>query len=216
MLEFPEMFVKNIEMNNKIEAFINNRLLNLLKEAKEDAAFFSDDDLEENEEYGVADEDLIASIDLYFPANCTKDRMPEIFWGLYALLESEEKFVPLLLQEYFLYQLISATVDNYADLEKSTIEKNDGREAILKELEQDFKEDGFSEIEAKEYAKERLLEIEDLRGYETICFWDTDFALLDQMTEQEIIDTGLNERMGIGAERNNQVFVMPKNWEPKN
>lgn len=47
-----------------------------------------------------------------------------------------------------------------------------------------------------------ILLYEDLRNYGETCFWDMDFALLDEMDEDALANSDVSKLMGIGARSN--------------
>ena len=54
------------------------------------------------------------------------------------------------------------------------------------------------ERETQDECAESYIDLyEDLKNYSETCFWDMDFALLDQMTEDEIANSPINDYMGI-------------------
>ena len=63
--------------------------------------------------------------------------------------------------------------------------------------------------ELDEHVDYVLSTYEDLREYEESCFWDHDFMLLDDMTEDEIRESGLNEMMGIVGPKPSNVIEFP-------
>ncbi len=50
---------------------------------------------------------------------------------------------------------------------------------------------------------------EDLREYDETCFEDTDFLLLDKMSQEEIIKSGLDEYMGIIVPKETRSIEFP-------
>ena len=47
---------------------------------------------------------------------------------------------------------------------------------------------------------------ENLNEYDNVCFRDTDFAILDTMSEEEIAESPLNEQMGIVEQRKPKII----------
>ncbi len=57
------------------------------------------------------------------------------------------------------------------------------------------------EYDIEEEAERLMLYYEDLRQYDYTCFWDNDFLMLDEMTEDDISDSKLNDMLGIIPEK---------------
>ena len=57
---------------------------------------------------------------------------------------------------------------------------------------------GYTDSDLDVVAEELLTEHENLRQYEEICFWDTDFAFLDDCDEDTLIRSQAGEFMGLG------------------
>ncbi len=58
-------------------------------------------------------------------------------------------------------------------------------------------------------AEDMIMMYEDMRNYKETCFWDTDFLFLDQMSEDELRDSEINEEMGILTPKHDNVIEFP-------
>ena len=166
------------------------------------------------------DPDFAANVSMaYLPDNYPVDKANREFFGLYKLLKARKEYVPELPMEYVLYHIIMNEVwqvdminedtedGMFDDLkddpffkgieeeEYTTVEKipEPERSVALAGLEK-----YAAELEEEATAKEVLSEYEDLRNYGEICFWDTDFAMLDEWDEEVLIHSELGKYMGLG------------------
>ena len=48
-------------------------------------------------------------------------------------------------------------------------------------------------------AEDRIRGIEDFSGIVDYCFYDTDFVMLDDLTAEDIVKSGVNDELGVGA-----------------
>lgn len=58
---------------------------------------------------------------------------------------------------------------------------------------------GESAEEAEEIAESRIRGIEDYSGMIDYCFYDTDFMMLDDYSAEDIVKSGVNDELGVGA-----------------
>ena len=164
--------------------------------------------------------DFAANVSMtYLPDNYPVDKANREFFGLYKLLKARKEYVPELPMEYVLYHIIMNEVwqvdminedsedgmfddlkddpffAGIEDEEYTTVEK-------IPEPERSVALDGLkdyaSELEEPATAEEVLSEYEDLRNYGEICFWDTDFTMLDDYDEEALIHSELGKYMGLG------------------
>ena len=74
----------------------------------------------------------------------------------------------------------------------------------LKEYESEYKGE-----ELEDFVEELLGYYEDLRGYIDSCFWDTDFLLLDDYSEEQLLESEANEMLGIIEPKENKIIEFP-------
>ncbi|MBQ8940679.1 MAG: hypothetical protein IJ062_02505 [Firmicutes bacterium] len=174
----------------------------------------------------IYDMDFAENISMtYLPDNYPIERANYNFFGLYKLLKAKKEYVPELAMEYILYHIIYSAVGEIEligseeweeifyddqvfwdeeDEDYSTVINipEPDRTAVLNAIRNE--NPNFSEEEIEE----TINLFEDLREYGNVCFWDTDFTLLDKYTEEEIKNSELNERMGIiDMERSNIIKI---------
>ena len=152
----------------------------------------------------------------YLPENYPIEKANREFLGLYKLLKAKNEYVPELPMEYVLYSVIQNAIwqvdminqdtedglfdelmddpffEGIEDEEYTTIEliPEPERSIVLKGLEREAEEDFGPE--------DLILHYEDLREYKETCFWDVDFALLDDIDEDSLIHSDLAKILGIG------------------
>ena len=152
----------------------------------------------------------------YLPDNYPIEKANREFLGLYKLLKAKNEYVPELPMEYVLYSVIQNAIwqvdminqdtedglfdelmddpffEGIGDEEYTTIERipEPERSIVIKGLECEAEEDFGPE--------DLILYYEDLREYKETCFWDVDFALLDDIDEDSLIHSDLAKILGIG------------------
>ena len=182
-----------------------------------------------------ADEVLLRYLPDWYP----KSRANQMFFGLYRLLKAKGDYVPELAMEYVLYHLIEERIwvadmigsgawndEAYEDMDlsfkrkygsevPSTVERipETDRKIVKSFAREIFKIECDTDEELEEAAEWLVNQYEDLREYVDVCFWDTDFEFLDEMTEDELMSSDINKEMGIMAQREPDTieFSMGKN-----
>ncbi len=91
------------------------------------------------------------------------------------------------------------TVEQIPEPERSIV-----KEAIRKDYEGSVEPEELDDL--LDYA---LSTYEDLREYEENCFWDHDFMMLDEMTEEELINSDLNKVFGFADPKQSNVIEFP-------
>ena len=164
---------------------------------------------------------------MYLPEGFPVERANREFFGLYRLLKAKKEYVPELVMEYILYHIIKDEINQIDDInefseagvfdeligdplfegigdkEYSTVEQipEPERSIVLAALESEADPDTTAESLIKYY--------EDLREYVEVCFWDADFAFLDEMDEDELSNSALNEYMGIIEKEDRKIIEFP-------
>lgn len=205
MLKLPDPVFEDVNDERIIVKYISGRILELLKDVLFRSMIDSIEDLNEN------NRNFLDFISLYFPSSYDKSKMANTFTGLYALLEAEDEFVPELVMEYLMANLIMGKLEEYEDLglEELIVEPMDEHAYILGKLHEIY--DG-NEDEFGVSAEEIMNQIENLQEYLEFCFWDSDYALLDEYTEEELRRSPLNEALGIGLKEDENKFIVPPEW----
>ncbi len=183
----------------------------------------------------MTDRDYAETIAMeYLPENYPPQKASQEFFGLYRLLKAGKDYVPELPMEYILFRLIFNEVDDIdtingyiedgvfdgpddglftediEDREYTTVmlipepERTIVKNAIRKSL-----KGQCAPEELEEEVEHSMNWFEDLREYEESCFWDTDFLFLDDMTEEELLGSELNEFLGIGVPKENKIIEFP-------
>ncbi|MCR5452702.1 MAG: hypothetical protein K6F00_08760 [Lachnospiraceae bacterium] len=163
----------------------------------------------------------------YLPDNYPIEKANREFIGLYRLLRAKDEYVPELPMEYVLDRIIENAIwqvdminedmaDGFFDAlkdnpffdgteeegELTTIERipNPDRAVVLAALEKECEEIELPEDDEDDYGPEDMILLyEDLRNYVETCFWDTDFAFLDEMDEDTLINSVEAKQLGIDA-----------------
>jgi len=141
------------------------------------------------------------SLEDFFPEDFDRNDIPEIMKELYFVITSDEEYIPNLVEEY----VLAACIDEMQD-----VVNDDGgvelivpmphREEIIKSMKEYLENEcGESEEEAAEIAEDRIRGIEDFSGIVDYCFYDTDFMMLDDLTAEDIVKSGVNDELGVGA-----------------
>lgn len=205
MLKLPYPVFEDKNDERIVVEYISGRLLGLLKDALFCSMVERIEDLEEN------DEDFQDYIALYFPRSYDRNKMVKTFSGLYALLQSQDEFVPELAMEYLMANLIMGKLEEYKEMgmEELMVEPMEKHAYIIGKLHEIY--DG-NEDEFGISAEEIMNQIENLQEYLELCFWDMDYALLDECSEDELRDSPLNEILGIGLKEDEDKFIVPPEW----
>jgi len=211
MLKLPEGLIEDKKANDIVEKYISQRIYRIVKDVIMKYAFSGIENIR------MDDEDFIEFVSIYFPLHYPKCKIGETFLGFYALLEAKDKFVPELVMEYIMASLIESFMAEADKIGLSTVEKMEtDREYVLSMLIEECKavlfELGESMAGASAMAEERLNAIEDIREYEDIYFWDTDYQFLNVYTEEELSVSLLNTELGIGLKPRGNLYVIPKEW----
>lgn len=207
MLKLPRQHTKDKKANIIISKYLNGNILGMVRDKVIDY---------EGVQGRKAAEDDPAfqeEISYFFPEGYPKEKMGKVFLGLQALLESEYEFVPELIMEYVMYQLIEERIQISDDLGTETLEPiSDGRDYVIGVLKKEYP-DGNDEKEATISWQEKLARLEDLHYYDDIYFWDMDYLLLDSFTESELKDNPASKFLGIdNLEERNKKFGLPPEW----
>ena len=203
MLKLPSPVFADKDDQRIVTEYISARILELLKEVLFESLIDDLEDLEEDTER------FLDRVAFYLPEHYPKSKMIDAFTGLYALLESEEEFVPELVMEYLMAHLIMVKCEMSADMGVPTIVEMEQHDYILGKLHEIC--DG-NEGDMGISAVDKMREIEDMSEYLEICFWDIDYLLLDEFTEEELRNSPVNEELGIGLKEKKNVFIVPPEW----
>ena len=162
----------------------------------------------------------------YLPDNYPLEKANREFFGLYKLLKAKKEYVPELPMEYVMYRVIMNEVwqidminqdtedglfdelmddpffEGIEDEEYTTIERipEPERSVALDGL-KEYAFDMSLETGEETTAEGVLAQYEDLRNYDEICFWDTDFALLDRVDEDTLINSEVGKALGLAGRK---------------
>lgn len=96
------------------------------------------------------------------------------------------------------------------DVEYTTVEQiPEPERTIVKDAIRKQYEESAPPEELEDFLDYALSTYEDLREYEENCFWDHDFMMLDEMSEEELIKSDLNEVLGIADPKPSNVIEFP-------
>ena len=160
---------------------------------------------------------------MFLPENYPVSKANKVFFGLYKLLKAKKEYVPDLVMEYVLNSVIESEigeVDMINDVMMDDLDDEDedystvlpipepDRSYVKSCLIKDYKSEYESE-ELEIVVEDVLGYYEDLRGYLDSCFWDTDFLLLDDYTEEQLLKSDANKSLGIMNPKENNIIEFP-------
>lgn len=193
MLRFPGIIIPDEKAEKYVKEYVNGRLIKMMDE------IFCAYNHEGYESISETDMDFADCIRIFFPKGYPVEKMNMKFFGLYSLLKSEKEYVPQLAMEYALDQLIELKLDEYRLLEQSPTESMPEHDYVYRILLRDCTPDEATGI---------MDVYENMENYLEVCFWDSDFALLDEFTEEEIRNSPMNEMLGIMPRWPDNVFIL--------
>lgn len=180
MLRFPVSFINDDAIDHQVKQFINNRILALLH----DQLILAPGDHKKVEEIKVYDPAFCEYASMFLPDTYPRHMAGQELLKFYHLLQQEIEQVPSIVQEYALNHLITVTLEISRAAGTSTVERMPGHEQVLAALAENLK-DYDSDIKPEDV----ILCYEDLKHYSEFCFFDMDYALLDefqQMVEKAV------------------------------
>ncbi len=135
----------------------------------------------------------------------TKD-IPETLKELYLMIDSDEYYIPNLVQEY----ILGHALDYMAEMVKDFGNKDDDtfrmprRIDIIKaaaDVDEEYEEydDEYTREDSLQVAEDRVISYENFWGIIEECFFDMDYTMLDDMTPEQIVESGIDEAYGVGA-----------------
>ena len=207
MLKIPDLIVDDSKAQKIITKHISEQIKELLKDV-------ADTCIIDIENFDGDDTSLIDYLRYFFPEGYPEDKMSEMFFGLYALLNSEEEYVPKLAMEYLMAGLLEGHIIVCEDLGLNTrILVKEEREYLVECIRQEViaSEDSDEYGTVNENVDYYMRSIECIEEYMETCFWDADYMLLSSYTEEELMESEVNERFGIGLE-DRERFVVPTKW----
>ena len=187
MLQLTDLLgTGDAKANELIAKFISKRILEIAEPLKDD-------------------EWMLAR---FFPKSYPRHKRKAAFSDLIALLKSEKTYIPALILEYVMYELIRYGIEQCEACNTSTTIKmqQEDREYVFSILKQECEkmiadEECGENEDPCELTENMMSDLEDLERCVESCFWDYDFKLLDQMSEKEIFYSELNKILGIGTKK---------------
>lgn len=198
MLRFPHEFAKDPKANSIIKSFINGRIVAVTDEvlrAYDPEGYWSIDEF---------DHSFIEAVQKYFPANYDRIKIGMKFLGFYALLTDEKEFIPDIVMEYVMYALIEERIDILLKSGESTVLAIPERDYVMEALRIEAADDIPAETVLNWY--------EDMQEYYENCFWDVDYALLDLYTIDELRTSTMNELVGKGIMKGEEIIIYPSEF----
>ena len=183
----------------------------------------------------MTDIEFAENVSLQFlPDGFPLERANQVFLGLYMLLKAPEEYIPELLMEYALFSVIYSQVgeidminedtedglfddllddpffEGIADEEYTTVLQipEPDRSVVMDAVKKQYEEECEPE-ELDEMVEYVMNSYEDLREYGETCFWDEDFMLLNDMSEEKLLRSELNKYMGIAEPKNSNIIEFP-------
>lgn len=202
MLRFPGEFVSDEKADEIVRNYLNQRLIGMMDDIilMYEAGGYN--------AIGENDNAFVKYVSIYFPESYPREKIGKSFLGLYALLTVEDNFVPELAMEYAMYAVIQSVIEECEDTGISTIIEMPEREYVLSKLKEDYTDVGDDDLKAEDV----LRDYEDLNEFIEHCFWDVDFLLLDDYTEEELKNSPLNDMLGILDDKQENTFDVPTTW----
>jgi len=145
------------------------------------------------------DKDFASEIAVLFPEKYNLSEMNSVFFGLYRLLKAKGMYVPTLPMEYILDRMlaIETLMSEEEDDVSGVLLFPEPQRSYLKRYFELLYTDKPGTKEAAMEAEMVLNTFEDIGEYQESCFWDRDFALLDDISEEELAKSPLNDMLGI-------------------
>lgn len=189
MLQFPEEFMGGEKCNEILKKFVNDRLIGIMAGIMADKGY-------EPEKVEEGDVKFAKKVSVQFlPKGYPVSKANHVFLGMYNLLKAQEELVPEITMEYVLDAAINWAIEQAERAGGEPVEQVPEREFVLASIQKELDGEG-EDIPAQE-----ILEMyEDLREYIDVCFWDMDFALLDQLSGEQLCHSDLNKILGIMSE----------------
>ena len=145
-------------------------------------------------------ETLKDSLEDYFPEGFDRYQIQHVMRELYFIITSDDSYIPNLMEEYVLANCIDAMQD-VINMDESLLipmpQRDEVKKAITEYLTEECGES--AEEEAEEIAESRIRGIEDYSGMIDYCFYDTDFMMLDEYSAEDIVKSGVDDELGVGA-----------------
>ena len=144
-------------------------------------------------------ETLKDSLEDYFPDGFDRDQIQHVMKELYFIINSDDSYIPNLMEEYVLANCID-TMQDTINMDESLLIQMPQRDEVKTAITEYLTEEcGESAEEAEEIAESRIRGIEDYSGMIDYCFYDTDFMMLDDYSAEDIVKSGVNDELGVGA-----------------
>ena len=237
---YSELETEDDEATVILKKFVNDRLIRLMKEViveelsqiiELESGYINFPSLDRFEETVNMDE-LMANTEFaerinikYLPYWFPVEETNKVFIGLFNLLKAKNEYVPEIVMEYILYEIIYRRVDEIKALsdyileglengkieettflcimhdQMNTVEliQEPERTMVIKKFADRLKheEDYNDEESFRLEAEDSLKDYEDLKEYVDVCFWDTDFKFLNEMTDKDLAESEANAYMGM-------------------
>ena len=135
----------------------------------------------------------------YFPEGFDRDQIQHVMKELYFIINSDDRYIPNLMEEYVLANCID-TMQDTINMDESLLIQMPQRDEVKTAITEYLTEEcGESAEEAEEIAESRIRGIEDYSEMIDYCFYDTDFMMLDDYSAEDIVKSGVNDELGVGA-----------------
>ena len=141
----------------------------------------------------------------FFPSFYNPLLYQQTLMELYAMIASEDYYIPDLIQEYVLGNSIEDRAFSIEEIKKSDPSYNGYRmehkmrKPLKERLIKHYIEEDVPEKEAVDMAEETITGYEDCSRIIEDAFHDVDYTLLDDFTSQELYENGMDKLYGIGA-----------------
>ena len=188
------------EINDIYERYVQSQMLAALRNVIRDAGVI--EKFEKGEPLVGSDiAQLHMSADDFFPERFDRDEIPDTMRELYSIIASDDRYIPSVVEEYVLASAIEDMADYIRDGGGELItEPMPERNRVVEALTQLFVDEaGDDRQEAGEAAEERIRGIEDFSGIVENCFYDMDFGLLDDFSQEDVVMSGMDNECGIGV-----------------
>lgn len=150
----------------------------------------------------VRDIDLLTgNVGRFFPESFNEVDIPETMRELYTIIDSDDRYIPNVVEEYVLAMAIedaaNEILDNGDELITDPMPDRERLSGLL--VNYYSNEFGDTPEDAKGAAEERIRGIEDFSGIVENCFYDTDFMFLEDYTQEQIVMSGVDNEFGMGV-----------------
>ncbi len=204
MYDYELSFSEDAKVKQVIEEYLQQQMVRALERIIDDDEIvrkFKNDEKLMTEEIVL----LTGNLKDSFPQFYSDYGIPETMRELYFIITSSNRYIPNLVEEYV---LATAIEDRACEIDQKDIYQEEIEPIVPFPLTEEIKETlilefmdgtGANRKESAELVTDRIKGWEDYSGIIEDCFYDTDYAFLDNYTTEDIVRSGIDKDIGVGA-----------------